>query len=69
MTSTGLRHTLVVWGIAIFALLIAWFVFKIVLHLVAALISGIVVLVIALFVYFKFFRKPGHPDADTERLR
>jgi hypothetical protein len=57
MTSTGLRHSLVVWAIAMFAVLIAWFIFKIVLHLVAALISGIVVLVIALFVYFKFFRK------------
>jgi hypothetical protein len=67
MTSAGIRHTLVVWAIAIFAVLIAWFVFKIVLHLVAALISGIVVLAIALFVYFKFFRKTGHPDADTEQ--
>jgi len=57
LTADGLRHTLVVWAIAIFALCVAWFVFKIVLHLVAALISGIVVLALALFVYFKIFRK------------
>ncbi len=57
MTSTGLRHTLVVWAIAIFAVMVAWFVFKLVLHLIAALISGIVVMAVALFVYFKFFRK------------
>jgi hypothetical protein len=57
MTGTGLRHTLAVWGIAVLAALVAWFVFKLVLHLVAALISGIVTLAFALFVYFKFFRK------------
>ncbi len=56
MTSTGLRHTLVVWAIVIVAALIAWFVFKLVLHLIAALITGVVILVVALFVYFKFFR-------------
>ena len=57
MTSEGLRHTLVVWGIAIGAVVIAWFVFKLVLHLLAALVTGVVVLAVALFVYFKFFRK------------
>ncbi len=56
MTSTGLRHTLVVWAILIGAVLIAWFVFKLVLHLIAALITGVVILAVALFVYFKFFR-------------
>lgn len=56
MTSTGLKHTVVVWAIAIFAVMIAWFVFKLVLHLIAALITGVVVLAVALFVYFKFFR-------------
>lgn len=56
MTSAGLRHTLVVWAIVIGAALIAWFVFKLVLHLIAALITGVVLLAVALFVYFKFFR-------------
>lgn len=56
MTSAGVRHTLVVWAIAIFAVMVAWFVFKLVLHLIAALITGVVVLAVALFVYFKFFR-------------
>ena len=57
MTASGLKHTLVIWAIAIASVLIAWFVFKIVLHVVAALITGIVVLSLALYVYFKFFRK------------
>lgn len=57
MTSEGVRHTLAVWGIAIGAVLIAWFVFKLVLHLIAALVTGVVVLAVALFVYFKFFGK------------
>jgi hypothetical protein len=57
MTSEGVKHTLVVWAIAIFTVLVAWFVVKLVLHLVAALVTGIIVLSIALFVYFTFFRK------------
>ncbi len=56
MTSTGLRHTLVVWAIVIGAVAIAWFVFKLVLHLIAALITGVVILAVALYVYFRFFR-------------
>jgi hypothetical protein len=57
MTSDGARHTVVVWAIAIFSVLVAWFVFKLVLHLVAALVTGIIVLAFALYIYFKFFRK------------
>jgi hypothetical protein len=55
--STGLRHTLTLWAIVMFAVLIAWFMFKLVLHLVAALFTGILVLALALYVYFKFFRR------------
>jgi hypothetical protein len=57
MTSDGVRHTAVVWAIAIFSVLVAWFVFRLVLHLVAALVTGTIVLAIALYIYFKFFRK------------
>jgi hypothetical protein len=57
MTALELKHTLTIWGIAIAAVVIAWFVFKLVLHVVAALVTGIVVLGLALYVYFKFFRK------------
>jgi|WetSurMetagenome_2_1015567.scaffolds.fasta_scaffold60990_2 hypothetical protein len=57
MTSDGVRHTVVVWAIAIFSVLVAWFVFKLVLHIIAALVTGIIVLAIALYLYFKFFRK------------
>ena len=48
--------TLTLWAIMIFAVLVAWLMFKLVLHLAATLITGILMLALALYAYFKFFR-------------
>jgi cobalamin biosynthesis protein CobD/CbiB len=64
---TRIKGTAIWAAVVALALVIGWFTFKIVYHIVAALLTGIIVLGIALFIYFKFFRRTGDPNVSVRR--